>query len=94
MNIYVGNLPIDIAEDEVREVFISFGQVTSVRIMQTTHAVRGKSKKYCFVEMASKIKGEEAANSLNGKKLWGSEIDVISALPVSNKKDTYSYKRH
>jgi len=90
MNIYVGNLPTGITNDEVRKAFIAFGQVTSICIMQSTHAIRGQSKKYCFVEMASKVEGEEAVNSLNGKKLWGLDIDVIAALPLSNKKDVYS----
>ena len=90
MNIYVGNLPTGITNDEVRKVFIAFGQVTSICIMQSTHAIRGQFKQYCFVEMASAIEGEEAVNSLNGKKLWGFDINVIAALPLSNKKDVYS----
>jgi len=90
MNIYVGNLPTGITNDEVRKVFIAFGQVRSICIMQSTHAIRGQFKQYCFVEMASVIEGEEAVNSLNGKKLWGSDIDVITALPLSNKKAIYS----
>ena len=93
MNIYVGNVPNDITIDEIQGMFIPFGKVASVHIMQTSHDVHGQPKKYCFVEMASKIEGEEAINSLNGRKLRGLVVDVVAALPLSNKKRAYSSRR-
>lgn len=84
MNIYVGNLSIEVTEDDLKQEFAVFGQVTSVNIV--TSARGGRSTIYGFVEMASVSEGESAINSLSGKPLRGSPINVIKALPLSPKR--------
>jgi cold-inducible RNA-binding protein len=84
MNIYVGNLSIEVTEDDLKQEFAVFGQVTSVNIM--TSARGGRSTIYGFVEMTSVSDGESAINSLSGKELRGSAINVIKALPLSPKR--------
>ncbi|MFH1647816.1 MAG: RNA-binding protein [Chloroflexota bacterium] len=85
MNIYVGNLPLEITEDELREEFIPFGEVVSVTIMNDRYIGSGQSRGYGYVEMASKSEGTTAIASLTGKKLKDHEIDIVEALPLSNK---------
>ena len=88
MNIYVGNLSLEVTEDELRREFMSFGQVLSVTIMDDKCNYGGEFRGYGFVEMPSKSEGEAAIISLKGKALNGQVIDVIAALPLSAKRDT------
>ncbi len=87
MNIYVGNLPLEVTEDELRQEFMSFGEVTSVIIMNDKYIGSGQLRGYGFVEMTSKSEGESAIATLNGKLLKHRTIDVIQALPLSDSKD-------
>ena len=87
MNIYVGNLPIEMTEDELREEFIAFGQVESVRVMNDKYMGSGQPRAYGYVEMASKFEGGVAVTNLKGKTLGGRAIEVIEALPLSGNKD-------
>jgi len=85
MNIYVGNLSLEMTEDELRKEFTSFGEVTSVIIMNDKYIGSGQPRGYGYVEMTSKSEGTIAITNLAGKKLRDRAIDVIEALPLSNK---------
>ena len=85
MNIYVGNLSLDVTEEELRREFMAFGALISVTIMNDKYIGSGQSRGYGFVEMASKSEGEAAIASLKGKTLRGLVIDVVAALPLSKK---------
>lgn len=79
MNIYVGNLPYSITEDELRDVFTEFGEVSSVNII--TDKFSGQSKGFGFVEMASNSEADEAIKALNESNLKGRNIRVNQAKP-------------
>lgn len=85
MNIYVGNLSLDATEEELRRAFMAFGAVISVVIMNDRYIGSGQTKGYGFVEMASKSEGEAAIAGLKGKKIGSRAIDVVGALPLSDK---------
>ena len=87
MNIYVGNLPFEVTEDELRQEFLSFGEVTSVTIMNDKYIGSGQLCGYGFVSMTSKSEGESAITSLKGKRLRDRLINVVEALPLSENKD-------
>ena len=84
MNIYVGNLSLDVTEEELRREFMAFGEVKSVTIMNNEYIGSGQPRGYAFVEMVVKSEGEAAIASLKGKRLKGRVIDVIEALPLSD----------
>ena len=84
MNIYVGNLSLDVTEEELRREFMAFGEVLSVTIMNDRYISSGQPRGYGFVEMTSKSQGEAAIAGLNGKTLKNRVIDVIEALPLSD----------
>jgi len=86
MNIYVGNLSLDVTEEELRREFIAFGEVKSVTIMNDEYIGSGQPRGYAFVEMVVKSEGEAAIASLKGKRLKGRVIDVIEALPLSDRR--------
>ena len=51
MNFYVGNLPYSVTEQDLRELFESFGEVSSVNVIIDKFSKR--SKGFGFVEMPS-----------------------------------------
>jgi RNA recognition motif-containing protein len=79
MNIYVGNLPYKAMEDEIKDMFMSFGDVASVRII-TDHET-GRSKGFGFVEMEDDEQAKAAIEELNGVEMMGRPLTVNEARP-------------
>ena len=84
MNIYVGNLPLEVTEDELRQIFILFGEVISVIIMNDKYIGSGQPRGYGYVQMPTKSEGQAAVFNLKDKTLRGQEIKVVEALPLSD----------
>ncbi|HLZ43251.1 MAG TPA: RNA-binding protein [Candidatus Sulfotelmatobacter sp.] len=78
-NIFVGNLSFNTNEDELRQLFESYGQVDRVSIM--TDRDTGRSRGFGFVEMSSNEDGEKAIAGLNGSQVGGRTINVNEARP-------------
>ena len=85
MNIYVGNLSLEMTVDELRKEFMAFGEVISVIIMNDKYIGSGQPRGYGYVEMASKSEGATAIANLEGKKLRNRVVNIVEALPLSNK---------
>ncbi len=79
MNIYIGNLAYGVTEDELREAFSQFGEVTSVNVI--TDGQTGRSKGFAFVEMPNNSEADAAIKELNDKPLSGRPIRVNPAKP-------------
>lgn len=79
MNIYVGNLPFDATEDEVRNVFEAFGAVTRVSLIKDK--MTGRPRGFGFVEMANDAEAESAIAGLNGKPMRNRNMTVNPARP-------------
>lgn len=79
MNIYAGNLAYSVTEDDLREAFSAFGEVSSVSLI--TDKFTGQSKGFGFVEMPSNAEANAAIKDLNGKSLNGRNITVNEAKP-------------
>lgn len=90
MKLYVGNLSYDLSENELREVFEKYGNVTSVTIIYDRHSKR--SKGFGFVEMPDKDQAGRAIEALNGKELKGRPIKVDKALPKPEPRRGYLYR--
>jgi RNA recognition motif-containing protein len=91
MNIYVGNLPLEVTQEELRREFMAFGEVLSVIIMNDKYIGSGQSRGYGFVEMPSQSEGQAAITALNGKSLRDRTIDVIQGRALSKKRVNGSY---
>jgi RNA recognition motif-containing protein len=85
MNIYVGNLSLDISEDELRREFTEFGQVISVIIMNDKYIGSGQARAYGYIEMSLKSEAATAIANLNGKRLRDRTLQIVEALPLSGK---------
>lgn len=79
MNIYVGNLSYGMSEDELRDAFGAFGQVSSVKILMDRET--GRSRGFGFVEMPNKSEAETAISQLNGKDVGGRALRINEARP-------------
>ena len=84
MNIYVGNLSLEVTEDGLRQVFIIFGEVTSVITIDDKYIGNGQPRGYSYVQMASKPECQAAVIDLQEKGLRGQVIKVVEALPLSD----------
>ncbi len=79
MNIYVGNLPYTLSEDDLKAAFAQFGEVSSASIIMDK--MSGQSKGFGFVEMPEKSEADEAIKALNESALNGRNIKVNEARP-------------
>jgi RNA recognition motif-containing protein len=79
MNIYVGNLSYGMSEDELRDAFGAFGEVSTVKILMDRET--GRSRGFGFVEMPNKSEAETAITQLNGKDVGGRALRINEARP-------------
>ncbi len=79
MNIYVGNLPFSTNEDDLRQIFEAFGEVSSAKII--TDRLSGKSRGFGFVEMPNDDEARAALDQLNGSDMDGRALTVSEARP-------------
>ncbi len=84
MNIYVGNLPFEAKEDDLRKVFEAYGEVESVNIIKDRFS--GKSRGFAFVEMPVEDEAKAAIEAIDGSYLNGREIKVNIARPRTERR--------
>jgi cold-inducible RNA-binding protein len=78
-NIYVGNLSYDATEDDLREAFSQYGQVSEVNII--TDRQTGRPRGFAFVEMPDGNEAATAIQQLNLAEIAGRAITVNEARP-------------
>lgn len=79
MNIYVGNLPYSVRDDELRELFAEYGDVSSAKVIVDRETNR--SKGFGFVEMSDESAAQAAIDGLNGTDASGRPLRVNEARP-------------
>lgn len=79
MNIYAGNLSFSMTEDELRDAFSAYGEVSSARIV--TDRETGRAKGFGFVEMPNDSEAKAAIEALNGTEIGGRSLNVNEARP-------------
>ena len=86
--LYVGNLPPDVTEADLRLLFSRIGAVTDVQLVldPTTHQSRG----YAFVSMATAELAAAALSALHSYSLGGRYIVVTEARPPQESKGLMS----
>ncbi len=82
MKIFVGNLPFDVTEEELRTEFTPFGKIESIAI--PTDKYSGKPRGFAFIEMPAVAEGQAAIAALNGKMLKDRPLTVNAARPRSD----------
>ncbi len=77
--LYVGNLPYEVGETELQDLFGQAGSVESVRVMRDM--ATGRARGFAFVEMATDEEAQKAATQFNGHSLGGRALTVNEAKP-------------
>lgn len=83
MNIYVGNLSFDTTEEQLRQAFEGFGEVSSVNIIKDKYT--GEPRGFAFVEMPDGEQSQAAIAGLNGQDLNGRTLNVNEARPRADR---------
>ena len=78
MSLYVGNLPFSTDDYSLKDLFSSFGNILSARVMSDRDT--GRSRGFGFVEM-EEADARSAIASLNGSSLEGRTLRVNEAEP-------------
>jgi RNA recognition motif-containing protein len=91
MNIYVGNLLREATEDDLRQAFEAFGQVTSAKIIKDKYT--DDSRGFGFVEMPDQQEAKSAISGLDGKDLKGRTLKVNEARPREDRRGGFGGNR-
>lgn len=83
MNIYVSNLSFNTSDAELSDLFSTFGEVSSAKVI--TDRETGRSRGFGFVEMPSEDEGKDAMLGLNNKEIEGRAMSVSVAKPKEQK---------
>jgi RNA recognition motif-containing protein len=79
MKLYVGNLPYNTSEEDLRTLFSAHGTVESVAVI--TDRDTGRSKGFGFVEFADDDEARNAIQALSGQEFGGRALTVNEARP-------------
>jgi RNA recognition motif-containing protein len=79
MNIYVSNLSFNVQDEDLRDFFTPYGEVTSAKIINDK--LTGKSRGFGFVEMSDRTASAKAIAELDGSTVDGRDIKVMEAKP-------------
>ena len=83
MKIHVGNLAYNVTEDDLRGIFSTFGEVSSVNVIKERSS--GQSKGFGFVEMLNNSEADKAMKALNGTRLKDQLIKLSQAKPPAKR---------
>jgi RNA recognition motif-containing protein len=83
VKLYVGNLPYNTSEDDLKELFGSHGTVTSVSLINDRET--GRSKGFGFVEFENDDDAKKAIEALNGSDFSGRALVVNEARPKTDR---------
>jgi len=77
--LFVGNVPYQVTEDDLKQAFSEAGEVASVAII--TDKMTGRPRGFVFVEMATEEGAQKAIEIMNGKEVGGRALNVNEAKP-------------
>jgi RNA recognition motif-containing protein len=83
--LYVGNLPYEIGETELQDLFARAGSVESVNVMRDQ--ATGRARGFAFVEMSTDEEAQNAITTLGGTQLGGRSLTVNEARPKAARSD-------
>jgi len=91
MNIYVGQLPYSVTEDELRGIFAEYGKIAGLNLIMDKYS--GRSKGFGFIDMPNNSEADKAIKALNKSMLNGREIKV-NQVEERRKKKTFRNRRY
>jgi RNA recognition motif-containing protein len=92
MNIYVSNLSFAVQDEDLREFFAEYGEVSSAKII--TDKLTNRSRGFGFVEMPDDAAAEKAIKELDGGMVDGRAIKVTVARPKEERSQKPAFSRN
>ena len=83
--LYVGGLPYETTDDELKDLFSEAGAVESAKVV--TDRYSGRSRGFGFVEMPNDDEAMKAIESMNGKQVGERTITVNEAKPMGERSE-------
>lgn len=83
MNIYVSNLGFNVKDEDLKEFFTPYGEVTSAKIISDKFT--GQSRGFGFVEMSDDEAAKKAIAELDQASVEGRSIKVMEARPKEDR---------
>ncbi len=83
MNIYVSNLSFNIQDEDLKQLFASYGEISSAKVI--FDKMSNQSRGFGFVEMSDDAAASKAIEELNGTSADGRTIKVVEAKPREEK---------
>lgn len=83
--LYIGNLSFDATEEDIKQLFKTYGEVSDVKIV--TDRYTGRPRGFAFVEMATTDGANHAKKSLDGQQFHGRDlsVDLARARPPTSR---------
>ena len=89
MNIYVSNLSFNVQDEDLKEYFAEYGEVTSAKVI--TDKFTNRSRGFGFVEMSDEVAAQKAIQELDGATVDGRAIKVNVAKPKEERAPKRSF---
>ncbi|MBS3099266.1 RNA-binding protein [Candidatus Pacearchaeota archaeon] len=81
--VYVGNLPFKVGNDQLKEMFSQYGEVTEATVISDKYS--GRSKGFGFVTFAKDSDADKAVSEMDGKEIEGRALKVNEARPMESR---------
>jgi RNA recognition motif-containing protein len=90
MRLFVGNLSLEVVDEDLRQVFEPFGEVAAATVV--TEKFSSESRGFGFVDMRTRADAQSAIDGMNGKEWKGRTLTVNEASPRPRSRQN-SYKK-
>ena len=91
VKIYVGNLPFGYTDEQLKELFSSYGETSEITLIKDK--LSGRSKGFGFVTFVEKESADKAIAEMNGKEIDGRAIKVNEARPMEERPPRREFHR-
>jgi len=81
--LFVGGLPYSVTDEQLRDIFAEYGEVTSAQVVMDKFT--GRSRGFGFVEMPSDEEASRAISQLHNTQLQGRTVTVNEAKPLQHR---------
>ena len=85
MNLYISNLSYNISDEDLRQLFADYGEITSAKVIMDRET--GRSRGFGFVELSDDELAKKAIEELNQARYDGKVINITEARPREDRGD-------
>ena len=85
MNLHISNLSYNISDEDLRQLFADYGEITSAKVIMDRET--GRSRGFGFVELSDDELAKKAIEELNQASYDGKVINITEARPREDRGD-------